>query len=142
MPQCNLKRLMIRCSLGVLAIAMVLGNPAPGKSQDTKSPGSTSHGVIWADNAPHGTDGLTTIFTYNGFKNATGLTLNGNAMDGEALLLSNPAEWQIGSVWYNNQVNVGQGFVTNYQAERRQCNHGGRNGLCDSERWADDAGPE
>lgn len=114
MSKSNLKRLMVRCSLGVLAIAIVLGKPAPGNSQDTKSVGAASHGVIWADNGTHETDGLTAVFAYDNFRDVLGLTLNGNAIDGDALLLSNPAEWQIGSVWYNNQVDVADGFVTNF----------------------------
>jgi hypothetical protein len=63
-------------------------------------------------------DSLTTIFTYTNFSDLTGLTLNGNAaQDGSALLVGPAALDQIGSAYYTNQVNVGQGFLTEFNLQ-------------------------
>jgi hypothetical protein len=65
-----------------------------------------------------GGDSLTTIFTYTNFSDLSGLTLNGNAQqDGSALLVGPPALYQIGSAYYTNQVNVGQGFLTTFNLQ-------------------------
>jgi hypothetical protein len=56
---------------------------------------------------------LTTVFTYTNFGDLSGLTLNGNAEQAGINLLVGPALYdQVGSAFYNNQVNVAQGFKT------------------------------
>jgi hypothetical protein len=56
---------------------------------------------------------LTHVFTYSSFSDITGLTLNGNAaQEGGALLIGQPTTYNIGSVYYTNQVNVAAGFQT------------------------------
>jgi Bacterial lectin len=64
-----------------------------------------------ADNFAPNDKSLTTIFAYANFSDLTGLTLNGNAEQaGLSLLVGPPLIDQVGSVFYNNRVNVGQGF--------------------------------
>jgi hypothetical protein len=65
-------------------------------------------------------DSLTTIFTYTDFSDLAGLTLNGNSQqDGAILLVGPPVLYNIGSVYYSNQVNVAQGFSTTFTFQIR-----------------------
>ncbi len=65
-----------------------------------------------------GRDSLTTIFTYGNFSDLTGLTLNGNAQQSGSVLLVGPASTdQIGSAYYTTQVNVAQGFLTEFNLQ-------------------------
>lgn len=81
--------------LGALAVASLF--VVAGTAQDNSAPA------------------LTTIFEYTNFSSTAGLTLNGNAAQaGVSLLVGQPAIFEIGSVFYSNQVNVAQGFVTSF----------------------------
>jgi Legume lectin domain len=56
---------------------------------------------------------LSIIFTYTNFSSVSGLTCNGNSTQDGTVLLGGPSITdQVGSVFYTNQVDVAQGFIT------------------------------
>ena len=63
----------------------------------------------------------TQVFNYVDFSDVSNLTLNGSAQQGPglggitALWLTPPTYLTAGSAWYNNPVNVEQGFVTEFR---------------------------
>lgn len=60
------------------------------------------------------------MFKYTDFTDVSGLTLNGNAEQQGRFLLVTPAGGGAGSVWYTNQVNVAQGFLTQFRFKIRR----------------------
>jgi hypothetical protein len=70
-------------------------------------------GAAGAQSAEVAGKNLTTIFSYTNFSDVTGLTFNGSAVQSEDRLLVSAAQtYDIGAVFYSNQVNVGEGFST------------------------------
>ena len=101
-----LRKYLVRLLPGIVAVAFACCALVSGFAQD--------------NSAPRGGDSLTTIFTYTNFSDLSGLTLNGNAQqDGAILLVGPPVFYNIGSVYYSNQVNVAQGFATIFTLQIR-----------------------
>src|ERR1051326_4999666 len=103
--------------LSVLALAMwsAAAFGAPQDSAVRPASSVAANRTIKAGTSNTGIEGLTTAFNYTNFSDVSLLTFNGNAKQaGTHLLLMPPTTNQIGSIWYHNQVNVAQGFTTDF----------------------------
>jgi hypothetical protein len=79
------------------------------------SDSAANGGIVWAPGVAHSPASLITVFKYTNFSDVSGLTFNGNAQQaGRDLFVTPSAMSQAGSVWYSSQVNVAQGFLTNF----------------------------
>eukprot|EP00516_Mucochytrium_quahogii_P001850 CAMPEP_0203761658 /NCGR_PEP_ID=MMETSP0098-20131031/14701_1 /ASSEMBLY_ACC=CAM_ASM_000208 /TAXON_ID=96639 /ORGANISM=" , Strain NY0313808BC1" /LENGTH=295 /DNA_ID=CAMNT_0050655749 /DNA_START=208 /DNA_END=1092 /DNA_ORIENTATION=- len=69
-------------------------------------------------------------FNFPNFQNRPHLNLNGDARSevGE-LVLVNPAKNQVGAVWYDERVDVSDGFVTNFAFTMTEVENSGADGL-------------
>jgi hypothetical protein len=99
------------------------GAPLQKPSVEPARNASANSHIVWAPGVAHGPENLNLVFQYKDFSDVSGLTFNGNAeQSGRLLFVTPPAGSQAGSVWYSNQVNVGEGFQTSFGIELRPGN--------------------
>ncbi len=89
-----------------VVLCTVLAFAAPATS--AQPPHSKSQGIR--------TPTYPTVFSYSGFAGATGLVKNGTVSQvGQKIQLVEDGDYSAGSLWYINQVDVAQGFTTNFK---------------------------
>lgn len=109
----SLKQFLPACVVCLWAIVVAGSGPLSAQKLPSSSIATDNRVSSTANNS--NSSSLTTIFKYSNFSDVSGLTFNGTARQaGVNLLLSPVTPNQIASVWYDNQVNVGQGFSTSF----------------------------
>jgi Legume lectin domain len=101
--------------LVLLAYGTCLG-PSSINAQD--APAGRAAGATPGGLAQPGTrhPGIVQVFDFQNFQNVSDFTFNGNARqtDDRYLLVIPSTTFQKGSVWYNDQINLAQGFSTSF----------------------------
>jgi hypothetical protein len=91
--------------------------PSFANAQDApaaRPPGITNPGLQRPSGPGHQT--VVQVFDFENFHNVSDFTFNGNARqtDDRYLLVTPSTTFQKGSVWYNDQINLAQGFSTSF----------------------------